>query len=85
MIVTLIIATDNFISIEKNKLEEPGAYEKRSDSSNHSLVNDFWFRCNFAFAFRLNFTKHFLVGYVEEGPWWPIQSPNKGIKKKIKS
>ena len=21
----------------------------------------------------------FLVGYVEERPWWPIQSPNKGI------
>ena len=20
----------------------------------------------------------FLVGYVEERPWWPIQSPNKG-------
>ena len=24
----------------------------------------------------------FLVGYVEERPWWPIQSPNKGRKKK---
>ena len=23
----------------------------------------------------------FLVGYVEERPWWPIQSPNKGRKK----
>ena len=22
----------------------------------------------------------FLVGYVEERPWWPIQSPNKGRK-----
>ena len=23
----------------------------------------------------------FLVGYVEERPWWPIQSPNKGRRK----
>ena len=27
----------------------------------------------------------FLVGYVEERPWWPIQSPNKGIKEKAES
>ena len=27
----------------------------------------------------------FLVGYVEERPWWPIQSPNKGRKKKASS
>ena len=27
----------------------------------------------------------FLVGYVEERPWWPIQSPNKGKKKKASS
>ena len=26
-----------------------------------------------------------LVGYVEERPWWPIQSPNKGRKKKASS
>ena len=26
----------------------------------------------------------FLVSYVEERPWWPIQSPNKGRKKKAK-
>ena len=24
----------------------------------------------------------FLPSYVEERPWWPIQSPNKGRKKK---
>ena len=27
----------------------------------------------------------FLVGYVGGNPWWPIQSPNKGRKKKAKS
>ena len=27
----------------------------------------------------------FLVGYVEERLWWPIQSPNKGRKKKASS
>ena len=27
----------------------------------------------------------FLVGYVEERLWWPIQSPNKGGKKKASS
>ena len=27
----------------------------------------------------------FLVGYVEERPWWPIQSPNIGGKKKASS
>ena len=27
----------------------------------------------------------FLVGYVEERLWWPIQSPNKGRKEKAKS
>ena len=27
----------------------------------------------------------FLVGYVEERPWGPIQSPNKGKKKKVSS
>ena len=27
----------------------------------------------------------FLVGYVEERLWWPIQSPNKGRKKKANS
>ena len=26
----------------------------------------------------------FLVSYVGERPWWPIQSPNKGRKKKAK-
>ena len=26
----------------------------------------------------------FLVSYVEERPWWPIQIPNKGRKKKAK-
>ena len=26
----------------------------------------------------------FLVGYVEEKLWWPIQSPNTGGKKKAK-
>ena len=26
----------------------------------------------------------FLVSYAEERPWWPIQSPNKGSKKKAK-
>ena len=28
------------------------------------------------------FSSFFLVGYVEERRWWPIQSPNKGRKKK---
>ena len=27
----------------------------------------------------------FLVGYVEERLWWPIQSPNMGRKKKASS
>ena len=27
----------------------------------------------------------FLVSYVEERPWWSIQSPNKGRKKKAKA
>ena len=27
----------------------------------------------------------FLVGYVEERLWWPIQSPNTGGKKKVSS
>ena len=27
----------------------------------------------------------FLVGYDEEKLWWPIQSPNKGRKKKVNS
>ena len=27
----------------------------------------------------------FLVHHVEERPWWPIQSPNKGGKTKAKS
>ena len=26
----------------------------------------------------------FLVNYVEEGPWWPTKSPEKGRKKKVK-
>ena len=30
-------------------------------------------------------TTFFLVGYVEERPWWPIQSPNTGRKKKASS
>ena len=25
------------------------------------------------------------MSYVEERPWWPIQSPNNGTKKKVKS
>ena len=25
-----------------------------------------------------------LVSYVGESPWWPIQSPNRGRKKKAK-
>ena len=25
------------------------------------------------------------LGHVEERPWWPIQSPNKGRKKKRKA
>ena len=25
-----------------------------------------------------------LMGYVEGRPWWPIQSPNNGRKKKVK-
>ena len=35
--------------------------------------------------FSLNFFVFFLVGYVEERPWWPIQSPNIGRKKKANS
>ena len=27
----------------------------------------------------------FLASYVPERPWWPIQSPNKGRKKKAKA
>ena len=27
----------------------------------------------------------FLVGYIEERIWWPVQSPNKGRKKKANS
>ena len=26
----------------------------------------------------------FLVGYVEERPWWPIQSPNNGSRAKLR-
>ena len=26
----------------------------------------------------------FLVSYVGERPWWPVQSPNKGRKNKLK-
>ena len=26
----------------------------------------------------------FLLSYVEERPWWPTQSPNKGTKKEAK-
>ena len=26
----------------------------------------------------------FLTNYVEERPWWPVQSPNKGGKNKLK-
>ena len=33
----------------------------------------------------LFFFSFFLVGYVEERPWWPIQSPYKGRKKKASS
>ena len=33
----------------------------------------------------LNVSLSFLVSYVGERPWWPIQSPNKGRKKKAKS
>ena len=29
--------------------------------------------------------KFILVGFVEERPWWPIQSPKNGRKKKAKS
>ena len=28
--------------------------------------------------------RFFLVGYVEERLWWPIQSPNMGRKRKAK-
>ena len=28
---------------------------------------------------------HFLVSCIGERPWWPLQSPNKGRKKKAKS
>ena len=31
------------------------------------------------------YSQFFLMGSVEERPWWPIQSPNKGRKKKAKS
>ena len=30
------------------------------------------------------FISFFLVSYVGERPWWPMQSPNKGRKKKVK-
>ena len=30
---------------------------------------------------RRNMSSLFLVSYVGERPWWPIQSPNKGRKK----
>ena len=32
-----------------------------------------------------HFSFFFLVGYVEERLWWPIQSPNVGEKKKASS
>ena len=45
------------------------------------------FRCteinNYIFKSFLVFL--FLVGYVEEGLWWPIQSRNIGGKKKLSS
>ena len=37
--------------------------------------------CMVWFVMSLSF---FLVGYVEERPWWPIQSPKKGREKKAK-
>ena len=35
--------------------------------------------------FTFYFLIFFLVGYVEERLWWPIQSPNTGGKKKASS
>ena len=37
--------------------------------------------CFYGYVFTAMF--FFLVGYVE--PWWPIQNPNKGRKKKEES
>ena len=31
------------------------------------------------------FLSFFLVSYVGKKPWWHIQSPNKGRKKKVKN
>ena len=39
------------------------------------IPNRFWYGYTRFFFF-------FLVGYVDERPWWPIKSPNKGRKKK---
>ena len=42
----------------------------------------------YEFVYRNNLSAcqaFFLVGYVEESLWWPIQSPNIGGKKKASS
>ena len=40
----------------------------------------------FCFTLQLSHPKFLsLVSYVEERPWWPIQSPNKGGKRKEES
>ena len=55
-----------------NSVVHPSAVGKCVSRSNSEGT------CIFFFFF-------FLVGYVEERPWWPIQSPNKGRKKKASS
>ena len=43
--------------------------------------------CDIFLGIKLQYSEvfFFLLGYVEERPWWPIQSPNKGRKKKASS
>ena len=44
-----------------------------------------YFRKGLLIKRRADLEQFFLVGYVEERLWWPIQSPNKGKKKKASS
>ena len=47
------------------------------------LANGFFYiTCSCSYSSILPFS--FLVGYVEEGPWWPIQKPQQRKKEESK-
>ena len=71
---------DSFGKTERNEIKQNAHLECLL----HQLFGFLASICFCLFLFISSCFDLFLVSYVEEGPWWPIQSSNKGRKKKAK-